>query len=291
MRSERSWQARFDELCARKIRAAAQAAISPLATVVDRSREFDLTPIGDAWSCPLFDGPFFASAPRDGLPAIHLVFVQSRSGNTGAEDPETLGAGATDQHLIYEGLSRVLADAVVAGSTTIGPETFFSVWRPELVRLRGALGLPRHPAQVVLSLNCTMDPDLYVMFNVPDVPVYVLTNSHGRARLEPRIAARPWVRVVDVDGPEALPQQAMRLATAGIRHVSAVGGRRAATALVDAGLVQDVYLTTSPIEAGQPNTPWYVGSARPGLRAAVRKIWSTERGEVVFEHLLVDPRS
>ena len=241
MRSERSWPARFDELCARKIRAAAQAAISPLATVVDRSREFDLTPIGDAWSCPLFDGPFFASAPRDGLPAIHLVFVQSRSGNTGAEDPETLGAGAT--------------------------------------------------AQVVLSLNCTMDPDLYVMFNVPDVPVYVLTNSHGRARLEPRIAARPWVRVVDVDGPEALPQQAMRLATAGIRHVSAVGGRRAATALVDAGLVQDVYLTTSPIEAGQPNTPWYVGSARPGLRAAVKKTWSTERGEVLFEHLLVDQRS
>jgi len=47
------------------------------------------------------------------------VFVQSRDGNTGARDPSSLGGGDTDKHLIYEGLSRVASDAVVAGAETI----------------------------------------------------------------------------------------------------------------------------------------------------------------------------
>jgi hypothetical protein len=44
---------------------------------------------------------------------------QSRDGNTGAADPSTLGGGNTDLHLIYEGLSRVDADAVMAGAATV----------------------------------------------------------------------------------------------------------------------------------------------------------------------------
>ena len=31
---------------------------------------------------------------------VNLVFVESREGNTGADDPSTLGGGETDQHLI-----------------------------------------------------------------------------------------------------------------------------------------------------------------------------------------------
>lgn len=47
--------------------------------------------------------------------ALSLVFVQSQDGNTGGADPASFGGGATDKHLIYEGLSRVAADAVLAG--------------------------------------------------------------------------------------------------------------------------------------------------------------------------------
>ena len=68
-------------------------------------------------------------------PACHLVFVQSRDGNTGARDPSLLGGGDTDKHLIYEGLSRVAADAVLSGAETIrGGHLVMSVWHPELVR-------------------------------------------------------------------------------------------------------------------------------------------------------------
>ena len=69
------------------------------------------------------------------------MFVQSLDGNTVADDPSDLGGGDTDKHLIYEGLSRVAADAVMAGAATVaGGKIVFSVWHPELVRLRSALG-------------------------------------------------------------------------------------------------------------------------------------------------------
>ena len=46
----------------------------------------------------------------------------------------------------------------------------------------------------------------------------------------------------------------------GIQRISAIGGRFTATQLVDAGLIQDIYLTTTSLEGGEPGTPWYCGS-------------------------------
>ena len=70
----------------------------------------------------------------------------------------------------------------------------------------------------------------------------------------------------------------------GINRISAVGGRHAATNLLDAGLVQDIYLTTSAIEAGEPDTPWYVGSTPPRLELIVRKTEDALEQPIVFEH-------
>ncbi|PYR25544.1 MAG: hypothetical protein DMF98_11910, partial [Acidobacteria bacterium] len=80
----------------------------------------DLVAIGNAWTRRLFDGLFYMSAPPiDELPATNLVFVRSRDGNTVAKDPSMLGGGEADKHLIYEGLSRVAVDAVMAGAETV----------------------------------------------------------------------------------------------------------------------------------------------------------------------------
>ena len=56
--------------------------------------------------------------------------------------------------MLHEGLSRVRADAVLTGATTIhGSQMVFAVWHPELVRLRDGFGLPRYPAQIVATRN------------------------------------------------------------------------------------------------------------------------------------------
>lgn len=276
--------ARFAALCARKSREADAAALTPVTTLEDNPSGLSLEALDDPWVTRAFDGPFRYSPPPAARPAVHVVFVESRDGNTVTDDPDSLGGGADDHHLIYEGLSRVVADAVLAGSRTVGEETFFSVWRAEMIALRQARGLPRHPAQVVLSRGCTFDPDRYVLFNVPDVPVYILTDAGGRRRIEPRIGDRPWVHVIDADGADALARQMTALRQAGVRHVSAVGGRTAATALVDAGLVQDVYLSHTSSAAGAPGTPWYKGRSLPRSKTILRKSWSTDAGPVTFTH-------
>src|SRR5215470_3705990 len=139
----------FDEFAAKKTREAAAARIEPLSAVLDRPGTEQLVRIGNAWTRRHYGGDFDLVVPPDGQTALSLVFVQSSDGNTGAADPSTLGGGPTDKHLIYEGLSRVAADGVLAGATTVRGNTFFSVWHPELVALRDALRLPRHPAQMV----------------------------------------------------------------------------------------------------------------------------------------------
>jgi riboflavin biosynthesis pyrimidine reductase len=229
-------------------------AVNRLITIEDCSSRYPVRAIGNAWSREYFDGPFYLFDPPADLPAISLVFVQTADGNTGGKDPSALGGGATDRHLIYEGLSRVAADAVMAGASSVGDDAFFTVHHPELVALRLELGLPSHPAQIVLS-------------------------RHGRSGSSHRIL----VSGADRDSFARLRREH------GIQRISCIGGSKAATSLVDAGLVQDIYLTTSAIAGGEPNTPWYSGTTAPSLSAIVRKREHSSVAPILFEHLAIAP--
>ena len=199
------------------------------------------------------------------------MFVQSRDGNTGSDDPSELGGGPVDRHLIYEGLSRVAADAVMAGGKTAqGEEVFFSVWHPQLVALRAELGLARHPAQIVVTGSGRVDLERGLMFNVPEVPVFILTSPDGSARLGPAVSRRPHIEIVPMPGTDLRPGFEY-LRARGIRRISAIGGRRLASALIDQALVQDLTLTTSARPGGEPHTPFYVGKTPPSLETLVRK--------------------
>src|SRR4029078_9723020 len=136
----------------------------------------------------LFVGAFYVTRPHTPRrPACSLVFVQSADGNTGAENPGTLGGGDTDTHVIYEGLSRVAAQAVLAGASTVrGSGVVFSVWHPELVQLRAALGYPRHPVQIVATMR-GLDPAAELIFNVLDIPAIVLCSPRARATMRGRL--------------------------------------------------------------------------------------------------------
>jgi hypothetical protein len=69
--------------------------------------------------------------------------------------------------------------------------------------------------------------------------------------------------------------------------VSAIGGRTAATALLDAGLIQDLYLTTGAASGGHPGTPFYVGDNLPRLELVQRKEGTGAGAGVTFEHFIV----
>lgn len=286
-----TWPDTFDAFTARKRKAAREARLSGYATVVaDDTGTAGLEPIASAWTAALFDGPFFASpSPHPALPAINAVFVQSADGNTGSRNPASLGGGETDTHLIYEGLSRVRADAVLTGANTIqGSQMVFGVWHPELVRLREGLGLPRYPAQIVATRNGRLGIASELMFNAPEVPVFILTTAAGADAVRPHVEPRPWITVLAAPESTHLVESLKALrADHGIRRISCIGGRTLATELIDAGLVQDLYLTRSPVPGGEPGTPFYTGRRPLRTTLVVRKGGRGDETGVVFEHLRI----
>jgi riboflavin biosynthesis pyrimidine reductase len=70
----------------------------------------------------------------------------------------------------------------------------------------------------------------------------------------------------------------------GINILSAVGGRRTARAMLDEGLVQDLYLTTSAESSGEPNTPLIDGALK-ATPVVVKEGTGPEAG-VRFVHYL-----
>ena len=272
----------FEIFAARKTAEATGACLQPFVTDLDRAAG-TLESTGNEWSRRFFGGEFYATPSPDARrPACSLVFVQSLDGNTGAHNPFTLGGGETDKHVIYEGLSQVSADAVLAGADTIrGGDVVFSAWHPELVRLRAALGKPRYPVQIVATVR-GVDVDQSLLFNVPDIQVMVLTLAAGASRMRAGLASRPWVRPLVMGRSEDLPAAFEALRTFGIERISAVGGRHLATQLIDAGLIQDVYLTTSARTGGEPGTPMYPRPLK--THTLVRAHGTGADADVIFEH-------
>jgi riboflavin biosynthesis pyrimidine reductase len=277
----------FAQFVQQRERRAQSARIGHLVTDDERPAQTRLTPIGNDWTRSHYAGDFWLSDPPADLPATSLVFVQSREGNTGADDPGELGGGDTDLHLIYEGLSRVAADAVLAGARTASGNVFFSVWHPELVALRESLGLPRHPVQIVVSRRGHLDIASTLLFNVPDVPVILLAGSECRKVCGRDLSARPWISVLELSGRD-LAGALRELRSRSLHRISCVGGRTIATDLLDAALVQDVYLTTADRSAGEPGTPFYAGTLAVHFDLIVRKrSVDAELPRIVFEHLVV----
>ena len=278
----------FAAFARRKERAALDAALPPYVTAFDGHDPGALA-IGSAWSKALFDGNFYTSPPTErSRPACNLVFVQSKDGNTGGRNPTALGGGDTDKHLIYEGLSRVAADAVMSGAETIRRgDIIFSVWHPELAGLRASLGKPRHPTQIAATLT-GVDLDRGMMFNLPEIPVVLITVGPVAALLQNALAARPWITPVVMERASDLGIAFAQVRLLGIERVSCVGGRRIAAQLIDAGLVQDLYLTTSPSSGGEPGTPIHPGPLDG--RVVVRKFGTGAETGVTFEHISLTGR-
>ena len=277
---------RFEAYRLRREREALAADLPPYHTVLEQPPDGSIA-IGSAWTRERFGGDFYRSVEpaAPGLPRVSLVFVQSREGNTVAPNPSMLGGGDVDKHLIYEGLSRIDADGVLAGAATArARELVFSIWHPELVALRLARGHARHPAQVLVTDRGDLPFDEGLMFHEPGLRVFVITRSGAAAGIRSRVAGRSWIEVIDAGEPLSLARALGDLAARGVRVISAVGGRRTATALIRERTVTDIYLTTSPISAGEPDTPFYDGPPLETRTVVVKTGTGVEAG-VRFEHL------
>jgi riboflavin biosynthesis pyrimidine reductase len=285
-----NWAERFERFVESKTRAAADADIPGLTTIDSNTDGQSLRAVGNEWTRLKFDGAFYETpASNVRQMEVSTVFVQSADGNTGTDRPIELGGGLTDKHLLYEGLSSVHADAILTGAKTIeGEQMVLGVWHPELVSLRAQLGLPRYPIQVVATRSGDLEIETALLYNVPELRVVILTGDHGAEALQPLVEDRRWITVIS-GGTEPHVEQGLEVLKTdfGVNRVSCIGGRTLATQLIDARVISDVYLTTSPKAGGEPGTPFYTGDTPPATRTIVRKHGRGAEQGVVFEHLVI----
>jgi riboflavin biosynthesis pyrimidine reductase len=120
---------------------------------------------------------------------------------------------------------------------------------PELYRFRVAHGLPFHPRNVIYSVGGRLPLDNPV-FATPGLDVVVVTTPAGAAELDRQGAAgRGLAPIVEpLLEPEGLRRAHRRLfADRGVRYLDCEGGMTVLRALHAAGLLDEVFVTTTDI--------------------------------------------
>lgn len=280
---------RFEDYCRRKQEAAVAAPLTGFTTIAEEAGGADLLSFGNAWTRQLFDGDFHRSAgpASPELPSVSLLLTDVSAAAAGSREPDWVAAlGATVPHLLFEGLTRVDADAVLGGMATATERNqVCSVWHPELVELRAARGLPRHPVQVLVTDTADVAFDECLVFQEPSLRAIVVTRDSLARAARSRLRQCPWVEVLPAGEPLDLRLALTRLRDQGIAVVSAVGGRRLSSSLLDAGLVTDLYVAVREPASAAAALSFYDGPPIVRRRLLSKAVKGADGG-VRFEHLV-----
>jgi len=153
---------------------------------------------------------------------------------------------------LFHGL-RSVVDAVMAGAGTVRAERYGPIVPdPDRRRLRARLGLRERPLACVVSASLALPADLPLLSD-PDSQVAIVTGSDASLPETTAVAARvEYVRARreddgSLDLPAALAELQDRLH---VRTLLCEGGPHLNAQLLAAGLVDELFLSISPLLAG-----------------------------------------
>ena len=227
--------------------------------------ESEPSPLEDAAYQPY--GRLGFPPPPVGRPWIYSNFVQSLDGMVSFKGKHAAGADISrspeDRWLMD--LLRVHADAVLLGVNTLLDETdlgsrqrgpVFRIMEEELRRLRQRLG-KRRERNIIVTGAATLDLSGYRVFDGELVDAVVITTKAGAQRLAEK-QTHTHVRVIAA-GDQALvdlPAAAALLRSElGVEHLLCEGGPTLYGYMARAGLVDEKFVTVSPVEVGQLSPP------------------------------------
>jgi riboflavin biosynthesis pyrimidine reductase len=208
-------------------------------------------------------------------PFVYLNFVSSADGRA-AIDGHTKALGSEADTLLLTEL-RTLADAVLIGSGTLRAEGYGRlVGNPERVARRAAAGVPPTPPAVLLSPTLALPWDAG-LFAAAGQPVLIYTESDAEP---PRgVAAElELVRLGDASPAAALGDLRAR----GVRALLCEGGPHLTRSLLAAGLVDELFLTLTPILAGNAIAPRIVEGEDLGAPAALALEWVLRHDDELY---------
>jgi riboflavin biosynthesis pyrimidine reductase len=200
-------------------------------------------------------------------PRVFANFVSSLDGVValeGVEHSSKLISGGSETDRFVMGLLRAFADAVLIGAGTLraAPD---SLWTPSFIHpdgadafahLRADRGRSGEPRLVVLTARGDVDPAHPAI----QAGALVLTTGAGAARLSGRLpSASTAVALGDGRGVD-LATAIAAIRADGHELILTEGGPTVFGGLLRAGLVDELFLTLSPVVAGRSGD-----DARPGL--------------------------
>ena len=189
-------------------------------------------------------------------PRLYANFVSTLDGvvaiSSVPESNRIIAAGSEADRFLM-GLLRALAGVIVVGSGTLhgSPQGLWAVAGPHpptrdpLFELRRRLELPPEPEVAILTRSGAID----VGHPLFEKGALVLTTLWGKAVLGTKLPAAATVVALgeDLDLAEAVAWLRER----GHAHVLTEGGPTVFGAMVAAGLVDELFLTVSPLLAGR----------------------------------------
>jgi riboflavin biosynthesis pyrimidine reductase len=206
---------------------------------------------------------------RLGFEAPHLYanFVSSLDGVValeGEEHSSQMISGRSEPDRFVMGLLRAFADAVLIGAGTLraAPD---SLWTPayiypeaavQFADLRRRLGRQDQPRLVLLTASGEVDPHHPAL----EREALVMTTSPGATKLRNRLPASSIVIALGDGEGINLVDAIATLRTEGYLILLSEGGPTVIGGLFQAGLLDELFLTLSPIVAGRSDV-----GGRPGL--------------------------
>jgi riboflavin biosynthesis pyrimidine reductase len=209
----------------------------------------------------LYDGDLGLDGPRvfanfvtsiDGVVAIPSVPASS-----------SLISLRSEADRFVMGLLRAHADVVLVGAGTVRAEPQHQ-WTPEFIyprlaedfaRVRTTLGLPAHPRLAVITSRGDLEPGMPALDGA-----LVLTTTRGAEQLKRR--GLSGATILDAGDGDALAPEALIAALRSEGHgaILSEGGPTVIGQLLERRLLEDLFLTISPVLIGRGRP-----EARPGL--------------------------
>lgn len=219
----------------------------------------------------VYGGDWVPLEPDD-RPYIFSNFVMSRDGRISFNEPGQSGGGEVSGFNAHDrwvmALLRARADAVLVGDNTLrtSPE---HRWTSEYIfpeevaffdAVRAADGRVGQPIQIFVSLEGDLDPMSEVLQRA-DLDVIVATTTRGaeRARAIPAAGSLTVLALGD-DAVDLGELVRLLRRNYGVRTLLIEGGPRVYGGFIAAGIVDDEFLTLSPVVVGGGVT-----TPRPGL--------------------------
>lgn len=221
--------------------------------------------------------------PAAGRPAVALNMVQTLDGVV-AIAGKAWTIGSEVDHYLFRTL-RGWADVVLSGAGTLRENDIVTSTHPHLQIERRARGRPANPAAVVVSRRAEFSDDVLTrrFFTQADFDSIVVTTELARDEDRRRAAGAgaevvivPATPVGDVDLCATLGWLAAR----GVRHVLAEGGPATNRRLVDAGLVDEIFITlvarVTGVAGNRAVLTGLLGGASADLRVISEFLYRTE---------------